>query len=64
VRPFTANERQAWPLTLRAAALRFWTSRLYDFHLPRAAQTLQAHDPTHFERVLQARIQGETPPLP
>ena len=54
-RPFTDAEREAWPLMLRAAALRFWISRLYDFFLPRPAQTLKPHDPRHFERVLQAR---------
>ena len=41
---------------LRAAALRFWISRLWDFHLPREASMLQAHDPSHFERVLLQRI--------
>jgi len=40
---------------LRAAALRFWVSRLWDFHLPRQASLLQPHDPSHFERVLQQR---------
>ena len=40
------------PALMRAAALRFWTSRLWDLHLPRDAAVLKAHDPTHFERVL------------
>lgn len=55
VRPFTDAEKAAWPFMLQAAALRFWVSRLYDFFLPRPAQTLKPHDPTHFERVLSAR---------
>ena len=40
---------------LRAGALRFWTSRLWDFFLPREASMLKPHDPTHFERVLHQR---------
>ncbi|NEN76530.1 homoserine kinase [Pelistega sp. NLN82] len=64
VRPFTKEEREVWPQALRAAALRFWTSRLYDFYLPRAAETLKPHDPTHFERVLQQRFTGYIPTLP
>lgn len=64
VRAFTDTEREAWPTMLRAAALRFWISRLYDFHLPRPAQTLKPHDPRHFERILRLRITRPAPDLP
>ena len=56
VRPLSAQERAMFNPMLRSAALRFWISRLWDFHLPREASLLQPHDPTHFERVLTQRL--------
>ena len=55
VRPLSKEEQASWPLMVRAAALRFWVSRLWDFYLPRDAQMLTPHDPTHFERILLSR---------
>lgn len=64
VRPFGPDDATAWQPMLRSGALRFWLSRLYDFHLPRAAELLTPHDPRHFERILRERIERPAPDLP
>lgn len=64
-RPFEDAEREAWPLMLRRAALRFWLSRLHDFHCPRAGQLVTVKDPDAFRTILRQRIhQPDAAPLP
>lgn len=56
VRRLDPVEVRLMPGLLRAAAFRFWLSRLWDWHLPRDAALLQPKDPAQFERVLRERI--------
>ena len=62
VRALTDAERRLLPAMLRAGALRFWISRLWDYHLPRTASLLTPHDPRHFERVLRQRVAAPITP--
>ncbi|MFN0183801.1 MAG: homoserine kinase [Aquabacterium sp.] len=64
VRPLQSGEIRLLPALLRAAALRFWVSRLADLHLPREAALLNPKDPGHFERVLRSRIAQPWHPQP
>lgn len=60
-RPLTASERSAWPILLRAAALRFWLSRLHDFHRPRAGDMVLRRNPDDYRTILRARIADSQP---
>lgn len=57
-RALLSCEHAAWPAMLRAAALRFWASRLIDYHFPMDGDVTHVHDPLPFERLLRLHRQS------
>lgn len=55
IRPITADELAAWPAMTRAAALRFWLSRLHHREFHRAGELTQIKPPEVYEKILQQR---------
>jgi homoserine kinase type II len=55
-RQLTAAECALWPVMLRAAALRFWLSRLLALHFPREGEMTHIKNPNVFRDILKARL--------
>jgi len=53
IRKLDENEKQFLPTALRLAAMRFWLSRLYDFHFRKVGELTSIKAPEHFKKILQ-----------
>ncbi len=62
VRAWTDDERSAWPMMVRRAALRFFLSRLHDQLIPREGELTQTKDPAVFRQLL-LHLQHQCPEL-
>ncbi|WP_348674846.1 homoserine kinase [uncultured Abyssibacter sp.] len=63
-RAFTDQEREIWEAELRASALRFWLSRLYDRAFPRGGDLTLIKDPNPQRQRLEHWRDGSALPLP
>lgn len=57
VRTLSRQENEHWLTALRAAALRFWLSRLCDMHFPREGEMTHTKNPDEYRRILENHIQ-------
>ena len=60
IRPFTASEKQHWPLMLRTCAMRFWLSRLLTQrkNLDEKHELVQFKDPEEFKDILMYHMEN------
>ncbi|MCO6505222.1 MAG: homoserine kinase [Snodgrassella sp.] len=54
VRPLTAAEQDYFPVAQRAACIRFWVSRLLDYHFPQVGEITFIKDPNVFRDLLMS----------
>lgn len=59
----TDAERASWSLVLRAAAFRFFLSRLYDWTFPREGDLVHIKDPDPYRRILAFHREHAPPAL-
>jgi len=63
VRQVSKAEQRVWPLVLRAAAFRFWLSRLHDWHFPRDGDLVHVKDPAEYRGKLEHHRRHAPPAL-
>jgi len=60
VRPLPEEEKASFNTMLRAAALRFWLSRLQDKLFPKEGELTQIKDPSEFHAILNYHVSNNT----